>query len=58
LVSKRLPVCENCDQIDLKIAHYRRLVDPAMDSLTRDRVAKFIAELTDEKVKLHPRPQR
>jgi hypothetical protein len=51
-------MCEECDKLDLKIAHYQRVVDPAMDRVTRARVAKFIAEMTDDKVKLHPKPQK
>jgi hypothetical protein len=58
LLSKRLPMCEECEKLNLKIAHFQRLVDPAMDSVTRDRTAKFIAEMTGEKVKLHPTPQK
>jgi hypothetical protein len=47
-------MCDECDKIDAKIAHYRKLVDPAMDALTRGFVATAIEDLKAEKAKLHP----
>ena len=46
-------MCDECDKLDEKIQHYRRIVDPAMDPVTRQRIAKLIEDLNAEKAKLH-----
>jgi hypothetical protein len=50
-------MCDRCDEIGTRIAHYRTIVDLAMDPLTRDRTAQLIAELAEEKIELHPHPK-
>ncbi len=48
-------MCDQCDEIDRKIGRFSKLVDVGMDDLTRERTAKFIAELKAEKAKIvHP----
>jgi hypothetical protein len=47
-------MCEKCLELDARIAHYRALVDPAMDPVTRQRVARLIEDLKSEKAALHP----
>jgi hypothetical protein len=47
-------MCDECDRIDLKIEHFRTLVDPAMDRFAQAMVAVLIEDLKAEKAKLHP----
>ena len=47
-------MCEECAKLDAKIERYRRLVDRAMDQVTRDAAAKLIEDLTAEKARFHP----
>lgn len=49
-------MCEKCAELDAKIEHYQSLVDPAMDPVTRERVARLIEDLKSEKSSLHPEP--
>jgi len=49
-------MCEKCAELDARIRHYQELVDPAMDPTTRERVARLIDDLRDEKARLHPEP--
>jgi hypothetical protein len=51
-------MCDECDKIDAKIERYRRIVDPVMDPLTRERVNKLIDDLMAEKAGLHPDPDK
>jgi hypothetical protein len=46
-------VCEKCDELDEKIAHVRRLSQPALDPLTLDNFAALV-EYESEKKALHP----
>ena len=36
---------------------YRRIADPVMDPLTRERINKLIEDLKAEKAKHHPKPE-
>ena len=49
-------MCEKCAELDAKIEHYQGLVDPAMDPVTRERVAQLIDDLMSEKTRLHTEP--
>jgi hypothetical protein len=49
-------MCEKCVELDAKIERYQSLVDPAMDPVTRERVAQLIDDLMSEKSRLHPEP--
>lgn len=47
-------MCEKCVEIDLRIAHYRKINTPALDPLTRERLVEAISKFEAEKDKLHP----
>jgi hypothetical protein len=47
-------MCDQCDQLDVKIERYRRLSTGTTDSMVREAAAKLIEELNAEKAKLHP----
>ncbi len=47
-------MCEKCDELDEKIAHVRRLSQPALDPLTLDRFAALLDQYESEKKALHP----
>jgi hypothetical protein len=41
-------------ELDAKIAHCVKLIDPAMDRLTTERANQFLKELRAERALLHP----
>ena len=47
-------MCEKCNQIDEKIAHYETLKSRISDKFTLDGIVKIITELAAEKARLHP----
>jgi hypothetical protein len=47
-------VCDKCEAIDQKIEHYERIERGVSDQLTLDRIKTAVAELTAEKVAMHP----
>lgn len=49
-------MCEQCDQIDIKIARYRRLANGAADKPMIEHLHAFIADLEAERGRLHPEP--
>ncbi len=51
-------MCEKCLELDAKIERVSRLIDPAMDPLTKERVARFIEELESLKEALHPAQEK
>jgi hypothetical protein len=53
-------MCEKCDEMDKRIEHYRLLAVRVLDAQTLDGIQKLIAELEDQKAKLHleQRPSR
>ena len=51
-------MCDKCDELDVKIERYRRLVDRAMDPLTRNAAAELIDDLNDQKTQLHPAQEK
>ncbi len=46
-------MCDKCSELDAKIEHYERLIDPAMDPLTTERAKRFIEEIRAERARLH-----
>ncbi len=51
-------MCDQCEELDAKIERYRRIFDPVMDRVTRERVAKLIEDLKAEKARLHPEQEK
>lgn len=49
-------MCEQCNQIDIKIARYRRLANGAADKPMIEHLRAFIAGLEAERGRLHPEP--
>ena len=49
-------MCEKCEDIDAKIARYRRLSRGVNDGATVQRLDALIADLESEKAVLHPKP--
>ncbi|MCW2858263.1 MAG: hypothetical protein JWR52_3878 [Marmoricola sp.] len=45
-------MCSHCDDIEA-IKQYRRALDPALDPLTRARVAEAIREMTAQRAAVH-----
>ena len=46
-------MCEKCDELDDKIARYKRLAVQITDKLTLDGIDQLIHRLKSEKVDLH-----
>jgi hypothetical protein len=51
-------MCDKCDELDVRIAHYRKLASAITDRLTLDGIADRIKELEAQKVKFHPMQNR
>lgn len=47
-------MCDRCKELESQIEHFRKLVDAAFDLLTRERANTFLANLQEEKRRLHP----
>lgn len=47
-------MCDKCDEIDRKIAHFKDLAARILDPQTRDGIAELIAEQEAQKATLHP----
>lgn len=47
-------MCDTCNQLDERIAHYRKVMSAMIDQLTIDRIAALVAELEAQKASLHP----
>jgi hypothetical protein len=50
-------MCERCQEIEAKIARYRRLMNGVNDRTMIDHLVSFIADLDSEKSGLHPAPK-
>ena len=46
-------MCDRCNELDDKIAHYERLAVDITDKLTLDGIEQLIKRLKAEKVDLH-----
>ncbi len=51
---RELLMCDKCDEIDRKIAHFRDLAVRIMDQQTQDGIAALIAEQESQKAAFHP----
>jgi hypothetical protein len=47
-------VCEKCEAIDERIAHYKRLARAITDPLMLERIRDLISQMDAEKAALHP----
>lgn len=47
-------MCAQCDEIDAKVARYRRLASGITDQRMIDHLTAFMADLMTEKNALHP----
>ena len=50
-------MCDTCDQLDERIAHYRRVMSAMTDQLTIERIAALVSELEARKAELHLKPE-
>ena len=50
-------MCDKYNEIDEKIAHYRRISQYVSDQLTRERLDRMFEDLAAEKTALHPAQQ-
>jgi hypothetical protein len=48
------PMCDNCDELDKKIEHYRRILLAIGDQITVARLAGVIGDLQTQKATFHP----
>jgi hypothetical protein len=51
-------MCDKCQELDRKIAHYRWLIDRVPDQLLTERVGKLIDGMEAQKVAFHPEQER
>jgi hypothetical protein len=49
-----IPMCSQCDEIDVKIERLQNLARRVFDQQTLDGIEKLIAELQAQKTRLHP----
>jgi len=56
--SRPICMCEKCDDIDAKIARYRRVSADVDDETVIALINAFIADLESEKAALHPAPEK
>jgi hypothetical protein len=47
-------MCEKCEELDAKIAHYRRFAGPQFDDLTVERIKALIADTQKIRDAMHP----
>ena len=50
-------MCEKCDELDVKIEHYRRLAVGVQDQKTSDAAAMLIEELKAKKITFRCKPE-
>ena len=53
-----VPMCDKCNEINKKIAHYRGFIGKLQDQLFHEGLAKLIAELEAQKDELHPEQKK
>ena len=51
-------MCDKCNEINKKIAHYRGFIGKLQDQLFHEGLAKLIAELEAQKDELHPEQKK
>jgi hypothetical protein len=54
----RPSMCRRCEEIDAKIAHYKRLAQGINDKATIEHLLAFIVDLELEKSTLHPEAKK
>ena len=50
-------MCDQCIELDKKIAHFQRLADGVLDPLTLEGIKKVIEERKAQKAALHCAPK-
>jgi hypothetical protein len=51
-------VCDRCEELDKKIAHFRQLAARVLDPLLTEGVGKMIEEMEAQKATFHPEQQK
>ena len=51
-------MCDKCNELDKKIAHYAKLSASITDQLTVERLIAMIAEMEAQKTALHPEQKK
>jgi cell division protein ZapA (FtsZ GTPase activity inhibitor) len=47
------PMCDQCQQLEAKILHFRQFLRQRFDPLTEERIKAMIAELEQRKEAMH-----
>jgi hypothetical protein len=47
-------MCEQCDRLDEKIEHYKKVISAMTDQLTIERISILVLEMQTQKSALHP----
>ena len=47
-------MCDTCNQLNEKIAHYNQVMSAMTDRLTIERIAALVTELEAQRTALHP----
>ena len=51
-------MCDRCEELDKKIAHYRQIIARVLDPLLNERVGKMIEEMEAQKATFHPEQKK
>lgn len=51
-------MCDKCNELDKKIAHYSKLSASITDQLTVERLLALIAEMEAQKIVFHPEQKK
>jgi|HubBroStandDraft_2_1064218.scaffolds.fasta_scaffold3433850_1 hypothetical protein len=51
-------MCDKCEEIEAKVARYRRLADGINDKPTIEQLSALVRNLETEKMALHPEPEK
>jgi hypothetical protein len=51
-------MCDRCEELDKKIAHYRQMIARVLDPLLTEGVGKLIEEMEAQKAAFHPEQQK
>jgi hypothetical protein len=51
-------MCDRCEELDKKIAHYRQIIARVLDPLLTEGVGKMIEEMEAQKATFHPEQQK
>ena len=49
-------MCHECEQLDEKIEHSKKILSAMTDQLTIERITALIGELQAQRAALHPEP--